>query len=84
MMMNPHITNEKTAVPWWAAFGAPLLGVPLLVGLLALSAPAEPAPAPGPGDDGPAFVADDVEEPTPAEIAVTALLEDGRDSVSRC
>ena len=28
--------NDKSAVPWWAAFGAPLVGVPLLVGLLAL------------------------------------------------
>lgn len=27
---------EKSAVPWWAAFGAPLVGVPILVALLAL------------------------------------------------
>lgn len=28
--------EHRSAVPWWAAFGAPLIGVPLLVGLLAL------------------------------------------------
>ena len=33
--MSTYLSN-KSAVPWWAAFGAPLLGVPLLVGLLAL------------------------------------------------
>jgi len=26
---------DKSAVPWWAAFGAPLVGVPILVALLA-------------------------------------------------
>lgn len=31
--------NGKTsAVPWWAAFGAPLMGVPVLVVVLALGA----------------------------------------------
>lgn len=34
-MIKAHM-DKKSAVPWWAAFGAPLLGVPLLVGLLAL------------------------------------------------
>lgn len=34
-MINAHI-KERSAVPWWAAFGAPLLGVPLLIGLLAV------------------------------------------------
>lgn len=37
-MMSAHI-DAKRAVPLWAAFGAPMLGVPLLVGLLALGAP---------------------------------------------
>ena len=39
-MIRPHMKKEST-VPWWAAFGAPLVGVPLLVGLLALAAPGE-------------------------------------------
>lgn len=34
-MIHAHI-DKRSAVPWWAAFGAPLIGVPLLVGLLAL------------------------------------------------
>lgn len=36
--MNAHV-DKNSAVPWWAAFGAPLVGVPLLVVLLALGAP---------------------------------------------
>jgi hypothetical protein len=48
-MINAHVDN-RSAVPWWAAFGAPLLGVPLLVILLALGAPKQarsnPANAP--------------------------------------
>jgi hypothetical protein len=35
MMKTAHI-NKVSVVPWWAAFGAPLLGVPILVALLAL------------------------------------------------
>jgi hypothetical protein len=35
MMKKAHI-DKASAVPWWAAFGAPLLGVPILVALLAL------------------------------------------------
>ncbi|MEJ2202639.1 MAG: hypothetical protein P8170_00880 [Gemmatimonadota bacterium] len=39
-MMTAHLEKES-AVPWWAAFGAPLLGVPLLVALLALGSGSE-------------------------------------------
>ncbi len=39
-MINAHIDDRKT-IPWWAAIGAPLVGIPLLVALLALSAPAD-------------------------------------------
>lgn len=34
--MSSGIYTDRSAVPWWAAFGAPLVGVPILVGLLAL------------------------------------------------
>ena len=42
-MIHAHI-DEKRAVPAWAAIGAPLIGVPLMVALLALTAPADEAP----------------------------------------
>jgi hypothetical protein len=37
-MIHAHIDRES-AIPWWAAFGAPLLVVPLLVALMAIWAP---------------------------------------------
>jgi hypothetical protein len=37
-MINAHI-NEKEGAPWWVAIGAPLVGVPLMVALLALASP---------------------------------------------
>lgn len=42
MMMKARL-NRRTDMPWWAALGAPLIGVPLLVGLLAVTAPASPS-----------------------------------------
>lgn len=46
-MISAHI-DRKSAVPWWAAFGAPLVGVPLLVGLLALGSAGHHATQPQP------------------------------------
>lgn len=40
--MSTAIFNDRSAVPWWAAFGAPLVGVPLLVGLLAFGSVRQP------------------------------------------
>ena len=37
-MINTHI-SERREVPLWAVLGAPLIGVPLMVALLALTAP---------------------------------------------
>lgn len=41
-MINARIEHRRAA-PAWVALGAPLIGVPLLVGLLALAAP-DPEP----------------------------------------
>jgi hypothetical protein len=42
-MIHAHIDKEK-AVPMWAALGVPLIGIPLMVALLALTAPVGDAP----------------------------------------
>jgi hypothetical protein len=39
-MIRAHIDRNR-GIPWWAVVGAPLIGVPALVGLLALVAPGE-------------------------------------------
>ena len=46
-MLNTHI-RERGDVPLWAAIGAPLIGVPLMVALLALTAPKQETPVDGP------------------------------------
>ena len=43
-MIHARMDREKV-VPLWAAIGAPLVGVPLMVALLALAAPGGTAPA---------------------------------------
>ena len=44
-MLNVHLTNERE-VPWWA-IGAPAIGVPLMIALLALTAPKPETPVDG-------------------------------------
>ncbi len=46
-MLNTHM-GERGDVPFWAAIGAPLVGVPLMVALLALTAPKQETPVDGP------------------------------------
>lgn len=41
-MIHAHIDKNR-GIPWWAVVGAPLIGVPALVGLLALIAPGQQA-----------------------------------------
>ena len=49
-MTQRHLSRDRTP-PLWAVLGAPLIGVPIMVGLLALSRPkvetprVEPVPA---------------------------------------
>ena len=44
-MLNTRLTNERE-VPWWA-IGAPAIGVPLMVAVLALTAPKHETPVDG-------------------------------------
>lgn len=71
-MIHTNIEKDR-AVPVWAAIGAPLIGVPLLVALLALTAPAPRAPSVEPG----ASVAAEPVELHPAEQAIDATEQEG-------
>ena len=67
-MTYRYMKHEKKNLPLWAALGAPLIGVPLMVGLLAIAAPKAEAPA---------------EEPTPVlvtEPVDTHVVPVSRDS----
>lgn len=52
-MTYRYMKNEKQTLPLWAALGAPLVGVPLMVGLLAIATPRQEAP---PQDTTPTLV----------------------------
>ncbi len=43
-MIHAHIDKSR-AIPAWAALGAPLIGIPLMVALLALAGPSDRTPA---------------------------------------
>ncbi len=43
-MTQKHLDKKKNP-PLWAVLGAPLIGVPLMVALIALAAPKQEAPA---------------------------------------
>jgi len=49
--MDGELKNERSAVPWWAAFGAPLVGIPILVALLAVGAAGKADAAVGNGSE---------------------------------
>jgi hypothetical protein len=51
-MTQKHLDKKKNP-PLWAVLGAPLIGVPLMVALIALGAPKKEAPA---AEQGPAVV----------------------------
>jgi hypothetical protein len=57
---------RQSAVPWWAAFGAPLLGVPIMVGLLALGSPGTTSGVGGPVEESP-FTTEQAEQAPIAE-----------------
>jgi len=46
-MTHMRLKTDRSA-PLWAVLGAPLVGVPLMVGLLSLVAPKSAGPATGP------------------------------------
>lgn len=73
--------DNRSAVPWWAAFGAPLVGVPVLVALLALGTD-------GQGDAGRASEAEqgyaiEQQEAVQAGIELPPVFFDGS-AESRC
>lgn len=78
--MSTYLSN-KSACPWWAAFGAPLLGVPLLVGLLALGSAGDAKT--GAGNDVEASYTTEQSEALQASIELPPVtMEVSRDS--RC
>lgn len=70
--------GHREGPPVWAAIGAPLVGVPLLVMLLAVAVPADRAPASEP--DG--AVRSEVVEVQPADVDLEVDAAD-RDGVLR-
>lgn len=66
-MTHMNLEKDKTP-PLWAVLGAPLIGVPIMVGLLALAAPGSTESIPEP-------VPEAVSEPVLTEPVGSYLLE---------
>lgn len=73
-MTHVSMKSERKP-PLWAALGAPLVGVPLMVGLLALGAPKQEAPA---SDATPGLLSEpvDTHQVEPASNDSAAKLEE--------
>ena len=80
-MIKAHVDNGS-AVPWWAAFGAPLVGVPLLVVLLALGAPKKAQS--DPADSAKVFTTEQVEPQTAKTAAELPPAYKENASLPRC
>ena len=80
-MMQAHI-DQESAVPWWAAFGAPLIGVPLMILLLALGAPGEAVGTKGEVEAG--YVIEQVELGAVDIAAEVSQEYEGEHAHSRC
>lgn len=80
-MMKAHM-DQASAVPWWAAFGAPLIGVPLMILLLAFGAPGDVVGTQGEVEAGYATEQVDAEATGVSVDAPPEYMED--DATSRC
>ena len=77
-MIKAHMDRES-AVPWWAAFGAPLIGVPLMLLLLALSGHGDAVEKKGKIDVG--FASEQVEVVETTGVSVELRPEFWEDEV---
>ena len=83
MMIQAHI-DQESAVPWWAAFGAPMIGVPLMILLLALGAPGEAVGTKGEVEVEAGYVVEQAEvEAIGASVELPPEYK-GEDAQSRC
>lgn len=80
-MIHAHI-DKRSAVPWWAAFGAPLIGVPILVALLALGSTRDANVGVTQQDPEAGYVAEPIEAGHASAVAPVVSME--ADVASHC